>query len=155
MGNSSRIEKAVEIVMREQAVTAAPPNITTVYSAKSTSLNQDTNAHPTWSGPAVLAVGRSTSVDDIDMVVPKTLDPIEPASSDKSDDSFENLPLADELPVSGLPPSMICPKSMMATEARQTKDPVLKLKRDSAPPGNNTRVVQLCAPCATFFEGFI
>mmetsp|Transcript_44668 Transcript_44668/g.103186 ORF Transcript_44668/g.103186 Transcript_44668/m.103186 type:complete len:1152 (-) Transcript_44668:26-3481(-) len=85
----------------------------------------------------------------------------EPASaSPRSEDSFEDPPLADELPAAGPPMTIISPASVSLPES---KTPFVKrarvgksfqggLSRDRLGNNGNTRMLRLCAPCATFFE---
>merc|ERR1712203_24636 len=92
----------------------------------------------------------------------------EPGSPNKSENSFDDPPLAEELPAVGPPVSVVC-LSMMPTDSNQGKGP--SLKRDSqfvqrglnrerfppttAPPKNSVRMLRLCSPCANFFEAGI
>jgi len=84
-----------------------------------------------------------------------------------NDDSFEDPPLAEELPAVGPPMSVVCPASMMSRETAAPKA-CPKLKREARPvhvglsrqrPASSPcgaespmRMVRLCGPCSAFFE---
>mmetsp|Transcript_40040 Transcript_40040/g.113219 ORF Transcript_40040/g.113219 Transcript_40040/m.113219 type:complete len:1162 (+) Transcript_40040:10-3495(+) len=150
--NSSRIDMAVEIMLKEQGVTPVPPGIAAAASAATSTATPPGSTVPEAAEAPAAGAGRAAeaaapgAADDGDA--------IEVQSPRESEDSFENLPLAEELPVSELPPSVICPASMMAAESRQAaKEPAVKLRCAAAPPGGSAQAVQLCASCADFFGG--
>jgi len=85
------------------------------------------------------------------------------------EDSFDEPPLAEELPAVGLPMSVVCLSSAMASDAaavqrgshrRSTGDTRLGAGCGSAPIDTSesgvghggTRMMRLCASCSTFFE---
>merc|ERR1740129_1790610 len=113
---------------------------------------------------------------------PMSNEPAAPGTPGReSEDSFEDPPLAEELPAVGPPMSSVCPASAFVPEAREVK-PKLKSEGVSLPmqgglsrertasvnvsvgsgpggsalpgPGATTpaRMVRLCGPCAGFFE---
>jgi ankyrin repeat protein len=90
--------------------------------------------------------------------------------SPRSDDSFEDPPLAEELPAVGPPMSVVCPASMSnMDQSKESRAPVsrtrqgqpmrggLSRERHAATVGVATsaasaRMVRLCTACASFFE---
>jgi len=88
-----------------------------------------------------------------------------PTGSSIADDSFEDPPLAEELPAVGPPMSVICPASMMSGDPSQQSAKGAALRRNgqlvqgklsrerqvsTVSPAN--KMVRLCGPCAVFFE---
>jgi len=88
-----------------------------------------------------------------------------PGSPGRSDDSFEDPPLAEELPAAGPPMSVVCPASMSTQGVQESRTPPARTSRPirgglsrernaaaiSAAP-SSARMMRLCSPCATFFE---
>eukprot|EP00927_Polykrikos_kofoidii_P082745 TRINITY_DN8307_c0_g1_i1.p1 TRINITY_DN8307_c0_g1~~TRINITY_DN8307_c0_g1_i1.p1 ORF type:complete len:1207 (-),score=184.01 TRINITY_DN8307_c0_g1_i1:797-4417(-) len=86
--------------------------------------------------------------------------------TNRSEDSFEDPPLAEELPAIGPPMSVICPASMMSgvVDSSVREPRTMKLRRDALGQGklsrefnsggtpSASRMVRLCSPCAAFFE---
>lgn len=81
----------------------------------------------------------------------------------RSDDSFDDPPLAEELPAVGPPMSVICPASMSNSEPnpKESKIATRALQRPmrgglsrerSQAAANSVQMVRLCGPCASFFE---
>mmetsp|Transcript_9920 Transcript_9920/g.26210 ORF Transcript_9920/g.26210 Transcript_9920/m.26210 type:complete len:1176 (-) Transcript_9920:139-3666(-) len=95
---------------------------------------------------------------------------LSPSGGKISDDSFEDPPLAEELPAVGPPMSMICPASMMSASGGTTGQPMLKStvsnyrsdghltqgklsrERGSAANPGPMKNVRLCGSCSTFFD---
>jgi ankyrin repeat protein len=91
-----------------------------------------------------------------------------PGSPGRSDDSFEDPPLAEELPAVGPPMSVICPASMSnldqgtaaarapAARGREQRPMRGGLSRERNAMGaaarGNARMVRLCTSCVPFFE---
>merc|ERR1740130_2247121 len=93
-----------------------------------------------------------------------------PGSPGRSEDSFEDPPLAEELPAVGPPMSVVCPASMSALDnSKENRAPVAQANQsrpmrgglsrernaasnNSANPAAGARMVRLCTPCACFFE---
>lgn len=111
---------------------------------------------------------RPASAKTADSTTPGT-----PLSTTRSEDSFEDPPLAEELPAVGPPMSVVCPASMMSADSG--KQPQVALvrpgKRDgqalmkggglsrersvstlNSAQGGAMRMVRLCGPCSVFFE---
>lgn len=92
-----------------------------------------------------------------------------PSSPGRSEDSFEDPPLAEELPAVGPPMSVVCPASMSALDSsKENRAPVAQANQsrtmrgglsrernaasNSANPAAGARMVRLCTACACFFE---
>jgi len=91
--------------------------------------------------------------------------PSVPVSPGRSDDSFDDPPLAEELPAVGPPLSVICPASMSNADqcSKESRIPTRALQRPTrgglsrerpvaGSSANSMQMVRLCGPCAGFFE---
>jgi len=91
--------------------------------------------------------------------------PSVPVSPGRSDDSFDDPPLAEELPAVGPPLSVICPASMSNPDqySKESRIPTRALQRPTrgglsrerpaaGSSANSMQMVRLCGPCAGFFE---
>jgi len=77
------------------------------------------------------------------------------------EDSFEEPPLAEELPAVGLPMSVVCLSSAMASDSSAVQRGGHRRSQGCVGTGDNsesgvghggTRMMRLCASCSTFFE---
>lgn len=163
--SESRLSQAVELSMQDRGgakpvlAPAAPP-------APPSRTPQLPTGGATGSGEQ--RAPRQASAKTADSATPGT-----PLSTTRSEDSFEDPPLAEELPAVGPPMSVVCPASMMSAESgQQPQVPLVRPgKRDgqalmkggglsrersaatmASANGGAMRMVRLCAPCSVFFE---
>jgi hypothetical protein len=176
--NESRLHAAVEMSIRERgglknpqgppcpATTTAPvlqPGRAPAVFRPETAL-ADSGQAPPWEHSSLPDRPHSAPVGGVPVATKTADSSTTPGSPGRSDDSFEDPPLAEELPALGPPASVISPGSLPSpelNESRAVSTPTLRrptrggLSRDrNATLGRtlNSQMVRLCAPCATFFE---
>jgi len=113
-----------------------------------------TGADPDASNPSGEASGSSRRTGPTTEAHAATSSP-QPAH----EDSFEEPPLAEELPAVGLPMSVVCLSSAMASDGSGVQRGGHRRSQgiggDSSESGisqGGTRMIRLCASCSTFFE---
>mmetsp|Transcript_111271 Transcript_111271/g.197033 ORF Transcript_111271/g.197033 Transcript_111271/m.197033 type:complete len:1218 (-) Transcript_111271:222-3875(-) len=164
--NETRLNAAVEMSIRErEGVQGSPKNPQGPPTPATTTapvMQPGRLAQPARPDPAVNTGAAGAA---------KTAEAAAPGSPRGSDDSFEDPPLAEELPAVGPPQSVVCPASMSMESSSQVRNLSVRPARSTRPmqgglsrERNNSmisntplvstgaRMVRLCAPCATFFE---
>jgi len=157
--NESRLNAAVEMSIKERGGPKnpqGPPSPAT------------TTAPVLQPGRAVATFRSDNPLAESGQAATKTDSSTTPGSPGRSDDSFEDPPLAEELPAVGPPMSVICPASMSSSDhasresrafsSSQTLHRPMRggLSRDRSSTlggaASNTQMVRLCTACASFFE---
>lgn len=169
--NDSRLNAAVDMSMRGEPKNPRGPPTPACTTAPVTQPGRVAPAYRSDAGDGKVPFGPSDRRPLAPAAAAKTADssttPGSPGS--RSDDSFEDPPLAEELPAVGPPMSVVCPASMsnldhskenrMPLAGKQSRPIRGGLSREknaaslnSSNPAAGPRRMRLCTACDSFFE---